>query len=143
MAASVVKSCDLDHKPNHSGPGFITAPPSPHDSDGCERAIFRALCGRYGGAASIGWDRAANRICSLARALHGRPPYLRGHGNVTVPVPRTQLIRSRVGFFLAGVCALSAARLPAAGPHRGQRTTASETWETCQRVAGGIRRHCA
>jgi hypothetical protein len=44
MAASVVKSCDLDHKPNHSGPGFITAPPSPHDSAaGCERAIFPAL----------------------------------------------------------------------------------------------------
>ena len=87
LAASVVKSCDLDHKPNHSGPGFITAPPSPHDSAaGCERAIFLRF--GAGGAASIWLGSIANMICSFVHALHGRRPYLRAHGNVTVPAPR-------------------------------------------------------
>ena len=79
MAASVVKSCDLDHRPNHSGPGFITAPPSPHDSATVASARLSALWrGRYGGAASIWLGSNLNRICSLAHALHGRRPYLRG-----------------------------------------------------------------
>src|SRR5262245_25425331 len=32
-AAGVMKTCDLDHRPNHSGSVFITALPSPHNSE--------------------------------------------------------------------------------------------------------------